>query len=226
MVYASFISVPIDSAPSSTLAPFRQRVPSRSLSKRGISAEMALIRMNFAAALRRDLAHRAQTYARREGLPHCLTRAALPSSALHLTSTTCGTETFLSRSYQAYAQRQSGRHDWQKVHTTSVAVPAPYRTGTMERTRYVREFRRLADEHFLPSRCVASGVGRILDRRRPRRVAVLWVQGPCSPRERQISSDGSESAIGGCASELARGRDSQKSSKIVCQGRSSGTVNC
>ncbi|MGA8443482.1 MAG: hypothetical protein WB762_15585 [Candidatus Sulfotelmatobacter sp.] len=42
------------------------------------AAEMALIRMNFAAALRRDLAHRAPTYARREGLPHCLGYGGAP----------------------------------------------------------------------------------------------------------------------------------------------------
>ncbi len=44
------------------------------------------------------------------------------------------------------------------------------------------------------------------------------------PTRPQVKEDIAE--VGGYASELARGPDSQKSSKIVCQSRSLGTVNC
>ncbi len=37
-----------------------------------------LMRMNFATALRRDLAERALAYARRQGLPHCLSYGDAP----------------------------------------------------------------------------------------------------------------------------------------------------
>jgi hypothetical protein len=79
--------------------------------------EVALILMNFAADLRRDLAERARKYAEANGLPRCLSigESQIVCFAPYQQDSRYGN--FLARSYQAIRANPEWRVRLEKVHT-------------------------------------------------------------------------------------------------------------
>jgi hypothetical protein len=73
--------------------------------------------MNFAADLRRDLAERAQTYARREGLPHCLSYGDIPIVCFEPDDHDSRHGNFLQRSYKGIQANPAWKIRLAKVHT-------------------------------------------------------------------------------------------------------------
>jgi hypothetical protein len=73
--------------------------------------------MNFAAALRRELAHRAQKYAEAEGLPHCLSYGEAPIVCFAPYEHGSRHGNFLRRSYMAILANPAWGRRLAKVHT-------------------------------------------------------------------------------------------------------------
>ena len=74
-------------------------------------------RMNCAGALRRELSNRAQQYARRRGLPHCLSHGEAPTICFEPYAEDSRHGNFLPPTYKAILRNPNWRRRLQKVHS-------------------------------------------------------------------------------------------------------------
>lgn len=89
--------------------------------------------MNFASDLRSELATRAQSYARSQGLPHCLSYGEMPAVCFVPDGDGAGHGNFMPECYQAIISNPAWRQRLCKVHTLGRrSLPAMERGRWME----------------------------------------------------------------------------------------------
>jgi hypothetical protein len=110
--------------------------------------------MNFAAALRRELAERALKYAQAEGLPHCLSYGIVPTVCFAPYERGSRHGNFLQGSYTAIRANPAWSRRLAKVQTQHRrSLPSTDRGRWMELDACTSSDGS-ADEHLLLSRCV------------------------------------------------------------------------
>ncbi len=152
------------------------------------SAPVQRARTNWAGALRHELSHRAEQYAVKHELPHCLSYGRSPTVCFECYGDSQHGN-FLPATYKAILGNPNWRRRLQKVHSQGRKSLPRFDNGDSERTRRMHQFRRSADEHFLLSRRLQEWTSIFDPRPQARCHPQFRIPGTCTTAKREIRPD-------------------------------------